>query len=82
MIAQELEKYECHECGVYYWVIERDGFECPNCQDYELNEREIIQQSAEGFLDDIFDRMRKEGYTELQQTAILSQIKSILDNEL
>lgn len=43
------------------------------------NEREMVQQSAEGFLDDIFDRMRKEGYSELQQTAILSQIKSILN---
>lgn len=37
MKVQELEKYECHECGVYYWVIERDGFECPNCQDKELD---------------------------------------------
>jgi len=47
-----------------------------------MNEREIIQQSAEGYLLDICDQMRKEGYTDLQQTAILSQIKSILDNEL
>ena len=46
------------------------------------NKREMVKQSAEGFLDDIFDRMRKEGYTELQQTAILSQIKSILNNKL
>lgn len=46
------------------------------------DQREMVQQSAEGFLDDIFDRMRKEGYSELQQTAILSQIKSILNNEL
>ena len=47
-----------------------------------MKDREIIKQSAEGFLDDIFDQMRKEGYSELQQTAILSQIKSILNNEL
>lgn len=29
----ETEKYECYDCGVYYWVIDRDGFECPNCQE-------------------------------------------------
>lgn len=32
MIVEELEKYECHDCGVYYWVIDRDNFECPNCK--------------------------------------------------
>lgn len=25
------EKYECHLCGVYYWVEDRDDFDCPNC---------------------------------------------------
>lgn len=35
MRVLELEKYECHDCGVYYWVIDRDGFECPNCYDDE-----------------------------------------------
>ncbi len=29
----ETEKYECHDCGVYYWVIDRDNFDCPNCED-------------------------------------------------
>lgn len=35
MKTQELDKYECHKCGVYYWVIDRDDFECPNCQEQE-----------------------------------------------
>lgn len=30
--TEELEKYECYDCGVYYWVIDRDNFECPNCE--------------------------------------------------
>lgn len=30
--TKEIEKYECHDCGVYYWVIDRDNFECPNCE--------------------------------------------------
>lgn len=30
---KEVEKYECHNCGVYYWVIDRDDFDCPNCND-------------------------------------------------
>jgi len=26
-------KFECGDCGCYYWVNDRDNFECPNCQD-------------------------------------------------
>jgi Zn finger protein HypA/HybF involved in hydrogenase expression len=29
-------KFECDICGCYFWVPERDGFECPNCRDREL----------------------------------------------
>ncbi len=32
---KQLEKYECHDCGVYYWVLDRDEFECLNCHDNE-----------------------------------------------
>ena len=35
----DYEKYECNECGVYYWVIDRDTFECPNCE--EINNKTI-----------------------------------------
>ena len=35
MNVKELDKYECHDCGVYYWVIDRNDFECPNCQEQE-----------------------------------------------
>lgn len=25
------EKFECSECGCFYWVKDRNDFECPNC---------------------------------------------------
>ena len=28
-----VEKFECSECGVYYWVEDRGIFDCPNCRD-------------------------------------------------
>jgi tRNA(Ile2) C34 agmatinyltransferase TiaS len=33
-----LEKYECEKCGCYFWVKDRNNFECPNCK--ERNRRE------------------------------------------
>ncbi len=33
MKETEIERYECHDCGVCYWLIDRDGFECPTCQE-------------------------------------------------
>jgi len=30
-------KFECGDCGVYYWVEDRNNFECPNCED-KLND--------------------------------------------
>lgn len=27
-----MEKFECADCGCYYWVKDRDLFECPNCE--------------------------------------------------
>lgn len=32
MDIKEVEKFECADCGVYYWVIDRDNFDCPNCE--------------------------------------------------
>ena len=29
------EKFECYECGVYYWVIDRNDFDCPNCEEMQ-----------------------------------------------
>lgn len=26
------EKFECFDCGCYYWVNDRDDFQCPNCE--------------------------------------------------
>lgn len=27
------EKFECGDCGCYYWVESRNDFDCPNCED-------------------------------------------------
>lgn len=29
----KLVKYECLDCGCYFWVENRNNFECPNCKD-------------------------------------------------
>jgi len=39
----EEEKFECDECGCYYYVDDRDDFECPNCEDMEQTERSITK---------------------------------------
>ena len=43
-----------------------------------MNKREIIKLSAQGFIDEIYDRMRKQGYPNDMQIAIINQIKNIL----
>ena len=25
------EKFECGDCGCYFWVKDRNKFDCPNC---------------------------------------------------
>ena len=30
------EKFECFDCGCYYWVNDRDDFQCPNCEQEEI----------------------------------------------
>jgi Zn finger protein HypA/HybF involved in hydrogenase expression len=27
-----MEKFECGDCGCYYWVDDRNTFDCPNCE--------------------------------------------------
>ena len=46
---------------------------------YTNKHRDMVENSAMGFLDDIYDRMRKEGYPQELQNAIISQIKSLLN---
>jgi len=41
------EKFECGDCGCFYWVDDRDIFECPNCEqmefiDYQNNRKEML----------------------------------------
>ena len=43
-----------------------------------MDPRDYAKQSAIGFIDDIYDAMRKEGYPEAMQTAIMNQIKSMI----
>tara|TARA_R100001440_G_scaffold75029_1_gene101265 strand:+ start:363 stop:497 length:135 start_codon:yes stop_codon:yes gene_type:complete len=43
-----------------------------------MNKRELIKLSAEGFIDDIYDQMRKENYPEDFQIAVISQIKNLI----
>ena len=45
---------------------------------YTNRQRDIVEDSAMGFLDDIYDKMRKEGYPQEMQNAIISNIKSLL----
>ncbi len=30
------EKFECADCGCFYWVDDRNEFECPNCESVQL----------------------------------------------
>tara|TARA_R110000824_G_scaffold201976_1_gene386160 strand:+ start:186 stop:380 length:195 start_codon:yes stop_codon:yes gene_type:complete len=32
---EEKEKFECDECGCYYYTDDRDDFDCPNCEDMD-----------------------------------------------
>ena len=32
-------KYECGDCGCYFWVEDRNDFDCPNCKEIQ-NENE------------------------------------------
>ena len=43
-----------------------------------MDPRDYAIHSAEGFIDDIYDQMRKQGYPEAMQRAIISQIKKLL----
>ena len=40
-----------------------------------MNKKELIKISAMGFIDEIYDQMRKQGYPDDMQMAILNQIK-------
>ena len=48
----------------------------------KMNKRELIKLSAEGFVDDIYDQIRKEDYSEDYEIEVISEIQKILINEL
>jgi len=33
---KDIEKFECGDCGCFYWVKDRDEFECPNCEQLSM----------------------------------------------
>lgn len=51
------EKFECFKCGCYFWVKDRNNFECPNCKqnkkdnDIELSNNKIKLIIAKEVLD-------------------------------
>ena len=47
---EDKEKFECADCGCFYWVKDRDEFECPNCKQLKETQQwymdyEVIQAS-------------------------------------
>jgi len=41
----DLEKFECMDCGCYYWVENRNEFDCPNCEDnYNTIQKGVIRK--------------------------------------
>ena len=33
-------KFECDKCGCYFWVEDRNNFECPNCKTKEVSDHQ------------------------------------------
>jgi len=40
---QKLEKFECHDCGCFFMVAERNDFVCPNCESLKECEEEVYE---------------------------------------
>ncbi len=38
------EKFECGDCGCYYWVKDRNNFSCPNCEDKIANNETKLRE--------------------------------------
>ncbi|WP_152184428.1 hypothetical protein [Sulfurimonas indica] len=43
---EDLEKFECEDCGCYFMVEDRDSFECPNCQTDNNSLKEVALQEV------------------------------------
>ena len=41
-----LEKFECADCGCYFWVEDRNNFDCPNCEQ-KLNDETMKELTNE-----------------------------------
>ena len=42
-----MEKFECGDCGCFYWVEDRSNFDCPNCDQTEINLNQITMKVKE-----------------------------------
>ena len=51
MTTKDKVKFECDKCGCYFWVDDRNSFECPNCKQIKLEmekEKDKIEIDIEG----------------------------------
>jgi len=48
---KDKEKFECADCGCFYWVEDRSNFECPNCYEdkKELTENGYCYKNYKAF---------------------------------
>ena len=40
---KDQEKFECADCGCFYWVEDRSNFECPNCEQLYMEQFKEIK---------------------------------------
>ena len=46
MMTEAKEKFECADCGCFYWVKDRDNFDCPNCEQ-KIKEAKLYSHVSE-----------------------------------
>ena len=80
MLKNEYEHLTSKECIIE--MFEANGYEFTEEEDNlklnKMNKEELVKLSAQRFIDNIYDQMRKENYPEDFQIAVINQIKNIL----
>ena len=67
--SKQQEKFECMGCGCYFWVEDRDGFECPNCKQIELDNQENKPKATKPSQKFCSDKCRSK-YHKIEQRGI------------